>query len=128
MRLSELIEQKRKEKVRQANRKKAKTLAVGVAAGGAIGALSGLLFAPKSGKETRDGIKNTANDVSVKVKDKAIQTTDATKANITEAKAKIKNYIDSKKATEVLNNVEETPAEEIIVEETPVEKTVITEE
>ena len=37
----------------------------------AIGAIFGILFAPKSGKETRAQIKETASDIIEKAKDKA---------------------------------------------------------
>lgn len=39
-------------------------------AGGAVGALSGLLFAPRSGAETRQKIKKTSSDAGNKVKEK----------------------------------------------------------
>lgn len=44
----------------------AKGLAAGVAAGSALGALGGLLFAPKSGKETRDQIADDVSDAAKK--------------------------------------------------------------
>ncbi len=40
-----------------------KKLAVGALIGAAAGFITGVLTAPKSGKETRDDIKNTANKV-----------------------------------------------------------------
>lgn len=46
----------------------AKDLAVGALVGGAVGAAAGLLLAPKSGKETREDIKNKANEVATNVK------------------------------------------------------------
>lgn len=44
----------------------AKGLAIGVAAGSTLGALSGLLFAPKSGKETRQLIKDEVTEAAKK--------------------------------------------------------------
>lgn len=40
----------------------------GLLVGGAIGALAGILFAPKAGKETRDGIINDSDEILTKAK------------------------------------------------------------
>jgi gas vesicle protein len=40
----------------------------GLLVGGAIGALAGILFAPKAGKETRDGIMNESDEILGKAK------------------------------------------------------------
>lgn len=63
-----------KKKLARAKKKNlAKGLAVGAAAGSALGALGGILFAPKSGKETRQQIKDdvaeTAKKAATEVKD-----------------------------------------------------------
>ena len=42
---------------------------IGLILGIAVGAALGFLFAPRSGKETREMVKNTAADVSATVKD-----------------------------------------------------------
>lgn len=47
--------------------KKSAKLAVGAIIGAAVGVVAGVLTAPKSGKETRDEIKNKADDVKSKV-------------------------------------------------------------
>lgn len=49
---------------------------VGLVVGGLIGAVIGILFAPKSGKETREDIANKADEVLTKAKeeyDKAVE-------------------------------------------------------
>lgn len=43
--------------------------AVGLIVGTAVGAIIGFLFAPRSGKETRDMVIGKADDVSAAVKD-----------------------------------------------------------
>jgi len=51
------------------DKKEVGKLLVAFFAGGAIGAMLGILFAPASGSETREKIK----DASLKVKDKAVE-------------------------------------------------------
>lgn len=75
MPIKNLFEKSRKEKERKAKKETAKKVVVGTAIGTAVGAVSGLLFAPKSGKETRDDIarktKETTDAVKVTIKDSA---------------------------------------------------------
>lgn len=127
MRLSQLLEEKRKAKKRQAMAKTAKTVGVTAVVGASIGAIGGILFAPKSGKETREDLKNTAIDANKKLKAKTEEAKIALnekmqtgKENISEANAKIKNYLKEKKNKEVVapaNKVEEVVADENAVEE-----------
>ena len=127
MRLSQLLEEKRKAKKRQAMAKTAKTVGVTAVVGASIGAIGGILFAPKSGKETREDIKNTAIDANKKLKAKTEEAKIAFnekmktgKENISEANAKIKSYLKEKKNKEVVapaNEVEEAVANENTVEE-----------
>ena len=56
LKLNRIIEEKRKNVV------------VGTAIGTALGAAAGLLFAPKSGKETRGDITNISKDVAENIK------------------------------------------------------------
>ena len=56
-----------------------KDVAVGVAAGAAIGALAGILFAPKSGKQTRDDISKFADETKQKIAKKVHELTHLTK-------------------------------------------------
>ena len=58
MALYNLIEKKRKEK----RKKIVKAAVLSTVVGGGIGALSGILLAPKSGKDTRDDIKEKVNN------------------------------------------------------------------
>lgn len=60
-------------KAKERKKNVTKGLALGAAAGSALGALSGILFAPKAGKETRQQIKDevteAAKKAAVEVKD-----------------------------------------------------------
>ena len=65
MSLSKYIEQRRLEREREVRRKIRKEKAVSaakIAAGVAVGAGVGILFAPKSGKETREDIVRVTKD------------------------------------------------------------------
>lgn len=52
-------------------RNKAGMLALGVSIGCTVGAVAGLLLAPKSGKETREDVSRRSSEVWQKVKDSA---------------------------------------------------------
>ena len=73
MKLSDLLEQKRKEKAKKETVKNTKIATTSVVVGATVGAIGALLFAPKSGKDTRKAIseksKKVANSVSEKVKE-----------------------------------------------------------
>ena len=73
MSLSKKIQAKRQAKIKAEKIKKAKTAAAGVAAGVAAGAVGGILLAPKSGKETREDIKNASKQAVDAVSDKAAE-------------------------------------------------------
>ncbi len=114
MNLTNLIEQKRKEKAKKEKARVAKNVALGATIGVAAGLASGLLFAPKSGRDTRDSLKKTANDLNNTIKTKAIDVTEDAKNNFSDAKSKITKYLESKKA--IANNSVEDFEEEIINE------------
>ena len=128
MSLSRLIEEKRKAKARAERNKKAKVAVTGAAIGTLAGVLGGVLFAPKSGKETRNDIKEGSKIAAQKLNDKTVElkgnlNTQVTKGkeNISEAKSKIKEYLNSKKGINTNQAVEEdldTPFEVVNTEET----------
>ncbi len=79
----------------------------------ALGALGGVLFAPKSGKDTRKHISNSIADTNQAITNKSKKivgkTNDSiknTKDKIDESKQKIKDYFDQKK-NEVEVSIEE---------------------
>ena len=103
MALFNLIEEKRKEK----RKKIVKAATASTIVGGTLGVLSGILLAPKSGKETRNDIKEKANEI----KDNTIEKTRELKSNAKEAKNKIKDYLQEKKNKSVDKEV--TAIEEV---------------
>ncbi len=70
------------------NRNHAIGFGVGLLTGAVIGGVIALLYAPKTGKETRQLIKNKATDVVEAVKDKTIGVVDAVRGAASEANRK----------------------------------------
>ena len=127
MSIYDLINKKKKKQ----KAKMVKTATLTAALGVTAGAPAGVLFAPKSGKETRENIANKSSET----KDKLVEKTKATKAAISKkvsegkkdvstAKEKISEYLASKKGQkqEACDVVEElaladTEVDEEITEE-----------
>ena len=127
MSIYDLINKKKKKQKAKMVKTATLTSALGVTAG----ATAGVLFAPKSGKETRENIANKSSET----KDKLVEKTKATKAAISKkvsegkkdvstAKEKISEYLASKKGQkqEACDVVEElaladTEVDEEITEE-----------
>lgn len=110
MSLSKKIEDKRKAKQKAEKAKQAKIATAGVVLGAVTGAVGGVLLAPKSGKETREDIKDASQQVAdkinmrtVDVKGKMSEKLEDRKGNFIESKQKIRNYIDNKKRVEDSN-------------------------
>ena len=123
MSLSKKIQAKRQEKIRAEKLKKAKTAAAGVAAGVAAGAVGGILLAPKSGKETREDIKNASKQAvdavsdkaaGAKAKAKAGDVLSSQKEKFNDSKAKIKEYLDAKKAVDEACEECDVNSEEVV--------------
>ena len=100
MSIYDLINKKKKKQ----KAKMVKTATLTAALGVTAGATAGVLFAPKSGKETRENMANKSSET----KDKLVEKTKATKAAISKkvsegkkdvstAKEKISEYLASKK-------------------------------
>lgn len=68
MKILKNIKDKKERKRNKEKIKSLKQVATGVVAGSAIGVTAGVLFAPKSGKETRADIANEAKELSEKSK------------------------------------------------------------
>ena len=120
MGLLKALEEKKKAKLRAERARKARATAIGVVAGAAAGIIGGLLFAPKSGKETREQIAETSKKATVQVKETVVNMKErvknnavAGKENIVEAKSRIQQYLaDKKSAKKAAVVVEEVPAVE----------------
>ena len=120
MGLYKIIEKKKKEQ----RKKVAKVTGMSIVSGVAAGALAGVLFAPKSGKETRKDIKEKSIEVANQIKTKSIDIKDnisvgleEKKEDIKEAKKKIDQYLASKKETE-----EKVETKEEVVQENEIEE------
>ncbi|MFH0780813.1 MAG: YtxH domain-containing protein [Pseudomonadota bacterium] len=59
----------RSDRERSIRRNQAGVLAMGVSIGCAVGAVAGVLFAPKAGKETREDVSRRSKDAWEKIKD-----------------------------------------------------------
>lgn len=73
MSLKEIIEENKKKKQKVVRKKAARNIALGAVAGTIVGGAMGVLFAPKSGRETRealaDGVKDLTGKAKVKFED-----------------------------------------------------------
>ena len=97
---------RKKEIQRKSKIKTVKKVIFGAVAGSLSGLIGGLLFSPKSGKETRKDIVNSSKEIKNNIKEQSIvlksnldsKVSDA-KGGIVDAKAKISDYLNEKKAT-----------------------------
>jgi gas vesicle protein len=95
---------KRKEKKRAV-----KNTAVGLSLGAMVGAVAGMLFAPKKGKETREDIAKGAKKVALDVKSTAEESFQTIKAKVKELECK-KNKSEENELVEEVK--EETKTDE----------------
>lgn len=110
MSLLQKIEEKRRLKVKKDKKKKAAIATAGIATGALVGTISGVLIAPKSGKETIEGLKEKSNNLKTKINENIEDTTEKVK----ESKVKIKEYLDKRKSENIENEILETESSEII--------------
>ena len=67
----------------------------GLLVGGAIGAIAGILFAPKAGKETRDGLISESDEILNKAKSEL----EKLRTELSDLKEKVTSTISSKSTT-----------------------------
>lgn len=92
MSLRDVLDQARRERERRERGDTAKKIAVGTIIGSIIGVASGLLFAPKAGKETREDIAEFARDTTDEVKLRAEEAYDT----LREKEARLRDDIKGK--------------------------------
>jgi gas vesicle protein len=106
---SRLYEKRKKEKQRKLKIQTAKKVLVGTVAGSLSGLLGGLLFSPKSGKETREDIANTSKDITNNIKNKTVELKETMDIKVSEVKdsaadAKIKIKQKTAELKETIDN------------------------
>lgn len=123
-----LIEKKKREQKRKENIKVAKVASLTAVTGAALGSIAALLFAPKSGKNTRANIVEKATETKDKLSDKGAALKDTLnskvaegKKDIKDAKVKISDYLASKKLKSQEECVDVEPEVEEKVEEETIE-------
>ncbi len=88
--LTKWYETRKKEKQRKLKIQTAKKILIGTAAGSVSGILGGILFSPKAGKETREDIANSSKEITNNLKEKTTELKETINDNVSDAKAKIK--------------------------------------
>lgn len=116
MNLSKLIAEKKKKQARKAKMNTAKNLTIGALVGVAAGAVTGVLLAPKSGKETREDLKNKSAEINNNIKTKASEIKSSTVSNISEAKSRINEYLENKRADKMEEKSIDTISEAVQAE------------
>jgi gas vesicle protein len=91
-----------------ANGQRSKDLLLGVIVGGAIGALTALLAAPKSGRELRNDITEQANTVSEKTQQAVHAVSDKTSEWVGKVQEAAKDVIESVRSWREVNSKEPT--------------------
>lgn len=81
---------------RIAKKKVAKKMAVGTAIGAVSGLIAGIFFAPKSGKESREIVKNGIKDTAEKINDAANKAKQVLDSAVGEVSDKINEFKDKK--------------------------------
>lgn len=119
-----LIEKKKRDQKRKENIKVAKIASLTAVTGAALGSIVSLLFAPKSGKETRSDIVEKTNEAKNKLSEKGNELKENLNCKVSEgkndiknAKAKISDYLASKKM-KCEEECAEAEVEEKVEEET----------
>ena len=95
MAILEVFEKVKKQRKAAENKKALKNVAVGAALGVTVGAVAGVLLAPKSGKETREELAVATKDAVEKAKVKIEEVKEKTLEKVEEAKGQLKQKMES---------------------------------
>ena len=95
--LLDMVNRKKRDEMRA---KTALKFAVGMGIAATIGLAKGILYAPKSGKETRDELKKKAADAVETIKGKVRIKTEALKGTTVRAAQKLQNAMSPKPTTD----------------------------
>lgn len=91
--LRDLLDLVSKEKRRQERVKAVQKIAVGMGVVAAVGVATGIIFAPKSGKETRKDLKNAAVNAVETIQDTVQKKTETMKDSAAQAVQEASNLI-----------------------------------
>lgn len=111
MSIREYFENKKREAEKAKKREIVKKFGLGAVVGTMIGSVTGILFAPKSGKETRKDISDTAIKTGKHLKQKGNELKEVVSKKYDEAINKIQEYREGNLTD--LHSVVETVEEEI---------------
>ncbi len=118
--VNKFLHEKRRRARREKNLETAKNIAVGTAIGTFLGAVTGVLFAPKSGKETREDIANKTKEVAGNIKETVNEQVEVAKKIQGKVKDEIKQvYTDIKGKKHTPEELEDDV--DIIIEEDIIE-------
>ena len=93
MSLRDLFDLVNKEKRKRNKVKAAQRIAVGVSVAATVGIATGILLAPKSGKETREDMKKKAVETVETIKDTVQKKVDSVKESATQVVQDVNNVI-----------------------------------
>jgi gas vesicle protein len=91
--LRDLLELINKEKRRKEKVKAARKFAIGMGVVAAVGVASGIVFAPKSGKETREDLKNIAVTTAETIKERVQKKAETVKDSAAHAAHEVVNVM-----------------------------------
>ncbi|HEY8891578.1 MAG TPA: YtxH domain-containing protein [Clostridium sp.] len=127
--LTNWFKKRKKEIQRKSKIQTAKKIIFGTAAGSLGGLLGGLLFSPKSGKETRKDIVDSSKDITNNIIEKTSTLKESidnkvanAKDGITDAKSKISEYLNEKKPSKIANAANDEDLSPIVEQAEIIEK------
>ena len=93
MSMRNLLDLVSKEKIKKEREKAAQKFAVGMGVVATVGVATGILYAPKSGKETREGLKRKAVSMVESIKETVQKKIDTAKDSAVHAEQEVANII-----------------------------------